>query len=198
LSTNTSILERFQIQDGKMALWTVLYSLLGVIVYVTLSLIPMPYLMVSLFKLGLLPALAVIGVVGAIRGPIAGFITGYLGEVVYGLVSHGVVVAMTLPALAYGVMGFVVGLASYDLANGRSLAKLSVLSLVGYVFTVLLVIVVGIVVTDYSIMAALAFQLLPLLTLGIPTVILLTPVFARTWHLFVGRFLPSALPPQQV
>jgi len=174
--------EKFQIQNADATLRTIIYSLLGVGMYVVLLMIPMPYIMISLFKFGLAPALTIIALVGAIRGPIAGFLTGYLGQIVYDLVSYNVIVTMTLPALAYGIMGFIVGLASYEFNRGRSLAKLSILSLVGYTFTILLVIVFGLLVEDYSVLAAIAFSLLPMLTVGIPTVILLTPVLARIWH----------------
>lgn len=177
-----SLLEKFQIQNVDAILRTIIYSLLGVGIYVVITMIPMPYLMVSLFKFGLAPALTIIALVGAIRGPIAGLLTGYLGQVVYDLVSYNIIVTMTLPALAYGIMGFIVGLASYEFNRGRSLAKLSILSLVGYTFTILLVIVFGLLVEDYSILAALAFSLLPMLTVGMPTVILLTPVLARIWY----------------
>ena len=180
--SSVSILEKFQIQNVDAILRTIIYSLLGVGIYVVITMIPMPYLMVSLFKFGLAPALTIIALVGAIRGPIAGLLTGYLGQVVYDLVSYNIIVTMTLPALAYGIMGFIVGLASYEFNRGRSLAKLSILSLVGYTFTILLVIVFGLLVEDYSMLAAIAFSLLPMLTVGIPTVILLTPVLARIWY----------------
>ena len=82
---------------------------------------------------------------------------------------------------AFGVLGFIVGIASYDFSNGRSLAKLSVLSTIGFVFTVLLVVVIGITIEEYSVLAAIAFNMLPLLTTGIPTLIFVTPVIARLW-----------------
>ena len=138
--------------------------------------------MISILKFGFIPALAIIGLVGAIRGPIAGLLTGYFGVIFSDLVLQGVVVTLTLPALAYGIMGLIVGLASYDLANGRSLVKLSLLSTVGFVFTALLVVVIGLFVEGYAALVGIAFVLLPNLTSGIPTVLLLTPVFARIWH----------------
>ena len=185
--TSVSKLEKLQIQSVKDIHRTFFSALLGAGLYVVIAMIPMPYLMVSLFKFGLAPALTIIALVGAIRGPIAGLLTGYLGQVVYDLVTYNVIVTMTLPALAYGIMGFIVGLASYEFSRGRSLAKLSILSLVGYTFTILLVIVFGLLVEDYSILAAIAFSLLPMLTVGIPTVILLTPVLARIWYLIAFK-----------
>jgi uncharacterized membrane protein len=169
-------------QDKRAALWTIFYGILGAIVFMLFSMIPTPFTMVSIIRFGFIPALAIIGLVGAIRGPIAGLLTGYFGTILADLILQGVIVTMTLPALAYGVMGLIVGLASYDLANGRSLVKLSILSTVGFVFAALLVVVIGLFVEGYAVLVGIAFFLLPKLTSGIPTVLLLTPVFARIWH----------------
>lgn len=176
------ILEKFQLQNTTMILWTIIYAIVGTILYVGIALIPMPFLAEELMLFGLLPALVIIALVGAIRGPIAGFLVGYLGEVLYGLVAYNVVVSMTIPAMAYGALGFVVGLKTYDFTNGKSLAKLSILSVVGYVFTILLVVVNGIVIEVYSLDAGLLYIMLPMITMGIPTLLFVTPVVARIWH----------------
>ncbi|MHA2072697.1 MAG: hypothetical protein ACW985_13045 [Candidatus Thorarchaeota archaeon] len=169
-----SLLERFYIQDGNNFAWTLFYALVGIGIFVLLSMVPMPFTMVSLFKFGVAPALAVIGVVAAIRGPLAGFLTGYLGVVFYDLAIRGAVVTMTLPAVGYGLLGFIVGLATYDLTSGRSLIKLSILSTVGFVFTVLIVVAVGLTVESIATLVALGFVMLPLITVGLPSVMLLT------------------------
>ncbi|MFX0107136.1 MAG: hypothetical protein ACFE7R_02540 [Candidatus Hodarchaeota archaeon] len=186
--------ERLHIQSSTEFLVTILTGLLGVAFYVALRWIQWPFIMVDLFMLGLLPSITIIAIAGAIRGPIAGFLTGYIGEVAYGLLSHGVVVTATLPALAYGIMGFVVGFARYDLTNGRSLAKLSVLATIGFVFTALLVTVFGLMVEGAATLAVIGFVMLPLITLGLPTALFLTPVLARLWHAFMSLALPGYLP----
>ncbi|MHA1926027.1 MAG: hypothetical protein ACW974_08940 [Candidatus Thorarchaeota archaeon] len=191
-----SLLERFYIQDGNNFAWTLFYALVGIGIFVLLSMVPMPFTMVSLFKFGVAPALAVIGVVAAIRGPLAGFLTGYLGVVFYDLAIRGAVVTMTLPAVGYGLLGFIVGLATYDLTSGRSLIKLSILSTVGFVFTVLIVVAVGLTVESIATLVALGFVMLPLITVGLPSVMLLTPVFARVWHALVTTLVPHLRPPQ--
>ncbi len=188
-----SILERFYLQDGYTALWTILYALAGTGLFVLVYRIPMPYTLMGMFKFGLVPALAIIPVVAAIRGPIAGFVTGYLGIVIYDFAFMGAIVTMTLPAIGYGFLGLVVGLTSYKLDDGRSLVKLSILSVVGFVFTVLIVVAVGLVVESLATMVVLGFTMLPLMTMGIPSVLLLTPLFARLWHMFMAKFFPSAL-----
>jgi hypothetical protein len=180
--TKTSVLEKFQIQSKRMFIWTVIYAIIGALLYVAISLIPIPFTMVSILKFGLLPAITIIALVGAIRGPFAGLLAGYLGEVLYGLLVYNVIVTSTLPALAMGLLGFVVGLATYDFTNGRSLVKLSILSVVGFLFTILLSTVIGLTVEGYATMAAIAFSMLPLLTMGIPTALFLTPVLARIWE----------------
>jgi uncharacterized membrane protein len=191
-----SVLERFYIQDGYNFAWTLFYALVGTGVFVLLSMVPMPFTMVSLFQFGIAPALAIIGVVAAIRGPLAGFLTGYLGVVFYDLAIRGTVVTMTLPAIGYGLLGLIVGLATYDLTSGRSLIKLSVLSTVGFMFTVLIVVAVGLTVESIATMVALGFVMLPLITVGLPSVMLLTPVFARVWHALVTTLVPHLRPPQ--
>ncbi|MHA1909385.1 MAG: hypothetical protein ACW98Y_18955 [Candidatus Thorarchaeota archaeon] len=177
-----TILEKFQMQNPNMILWTIIYAIIGTVLYVGIALIPMPYLAEELMLFGLLPALVIIALVGAIRGPIAGFLVGYLGEVLYGLVAYNVIVSMTIPAMAFGVMGFVVGLKTYDFTNDKSLLKLAVLSVVGYVFTILLLVVNGIVIEVYALDAGLLYIMLPMITMGIPTLLFMTPVVARIWH----------------
>ena len=177
-----AILELLQMQTPKTAQWTIVYAIIGAIIYVGIAAIPLPYTMVSLFQFGLLPSIAVIGVVGAHRGPMAGFLSGYLGVILYDLIFTGLIVTMTLPAVAYGVLGLVIGLPRYQFDNGRSLGKLSLLSVVGFVFTTLLVVVIGITVESYSTLVAIGFVMLPMLTVGLPSALLLTPVFARIWY----------------
>ncbi len=169
--------ERLFIQDRRAALWTLVSVLIGVAVFVLLSMLPKPYLMVDLFRLGLLPAAAVITTVGSVRGPLAGLLTGYLGTLLYGLLVFSTVVSMSLDAMAFGVMGFVVGLVRYDFNSGRSLAKLSVMSAIGMFIAAVIVLAVGLMVEVYADLVAIGLVALPLLTVGVPTVFLLTPVF---------------------
>ncbi len=189
--TKKSILEKFQMQTSEAIVLTLIYTILGIVLYVLVSQIPRPYLMMSLFPFGFVPALAIISVMGAIRGPIAGFLTGYLGVVMFDFLIYGAVVTLTLPALGYGVLGFIVGLASYDISNGKSLIKLSILSAIGFVFTILIVLVAALVVESYATLVALGFVMLPLLTTGLPTVILLTPIYGRVYHILVHSVFPK-------
>ncbi len=175
------IMEKLRIEHWTIALITVIFGLVGAGVFALVNSINMPFTMISLFKFGLAPALAIIALVGAVRGPLAGFLTGYLGVITYDLLFFNAVVILTLPALAYGVLGLIVGLVTYDLSNGRSLGKLSILSIVGLVFTALLLVVIGMFVEQTSVLAGLGFVMLPLLTTGLPTVILITPILARLW-----------------
>jgi hypothetical protein len=175
------VMEKLRIEHWTVALITIIFGLVGAGVFALVNSIRMPYTMVSLFKFGLAPALAIIALVGAIRGPLSGFLTGYLGVVTYDLLFFNTIVTLTLPALAYGILGLIVGLASYDFSNGRSLGKLSILSIIGLVFTALLLVVIGMFVEQTAVLAGLGFVMLPLLTTGLPTVILITPILARLW-----------------
>ncbi|MFW9844534.1 MAG: hypothetical protein ACFFEV_08155 [Candidatus Thorarchaeota archaeon] len=176
-----SLIELLRVQHWTFALMTLIIGLVGAGLFALIHSIDMPFVMVSLFKFGLVPSLTVIALVGAIRGPLAGFLSGYFGILTYDLLVHNTIVTLTLPALAYGVLGFIVGLASYDFTKGSSLGKLSILSAVGLIFTGLLLVVVGLFVEQIAILAGIGFILLPLLTSGLPTVIFVTPIIARIW-----------------
>ncbi len=184
-----TLIEKLQIQSSNAILLTLIASLVGAIIYLGIEMIPMPHLAVSLFTFGLAPSLSVIAAVGAIRGPIAGLLTGYIGGLLASIVLNGEIVALTLYGLALGVMGFIVGFANYDFTKGRSLAKLSVLSAVGLIIAVLLTVLIGLFVEQIATLVAIGFQLLPLLTLGLPTVIVLTPLFVRFWQILESQII---------
>ena len=171
-----------RIKRPENVLRTILFSIIGALLFMVLDVVQWPYTSIDLFKLGFAPALALVASVGAVRGPLTGFLTGYIGKILSDIVLSGGVVAFTLYGFAIGFLGLVVGLASYDLTSGRSLAKMSVLSAIGLVFTALLTVVVGLFVEDLASIVSIGFQLLPMLTVGIPTVILLTPLFTRIWQ----------------
>lgn len=195
LTPKTSRSRRLYVQSGPLLAWTIVYSVLGAIMFAFVSLVPMPYVMISLFKLGIMPAIAIIAVAGAIRGPIAGFLTGYIGTVIHDMISAGVIVTMTLPAAAWGILGFIVGLASYDFTRGRSLVKLAVASVVAYVLTLLVLLLIGLRIEIYPTLAIMAFFMIPMISAGIPSVFLLSPIYARIWHAFMMKAKPSQLVP---
>ena len=175
------IMEKLRLEHWTAALITVIFGLVGAAVFAFVNSINMPFTMISLFKFGLAPSLAIIALIGGIRGPLAGFLTGYIGVITYDLLFFSTVASLTLPAVAYGVLGLIVGIASFDFSNGRSLGKLSLLSAVGLVFTALLLVVIGLFVENHSVLVGIGFVLLPLLTVGLPSVILITPILARLW-----------------
>ena len=179
--------EKFHLQNTNAIMWTLLAVLVGAAIYMVADVTPLPYLALGLFSLGLTPALAVIATIGAIRGPIAGFLAGYIGELTVSIFLTGGLVSYSLYGIAIGVLGLITGLSSYDFASGRSLAKLSALSAVGLLFTALITAVIGLFVEQVATLVAIGFQILPLLTLGLPTVILLTPLLARLWSVVSVR-----------
>jgi len=182
-----SILKKFQIENTKIGLQTILNIILGVGVYLLLASIPMPYTMVGLFKFGITPAVAVIAVVGVFRGPFAGFFTGYFGTLLYDLFSYSTIMSMTLPYLAYGLIGFITGLAKYNPTNGRSLIKISIISSISFIITILLIALIGLTLEKVDLLFEIGFVILPLVTVGIPSIFLLTPLYARVWHYFITK-----------
>jgi len=188
-SRRLSLAQRFLIQNSNAIAWTLVTSAAGTGVFIAFSVLPEPYIMIDLFKIGLLPALAIITTAGAIRGPLAGLLTGYLGTLLYGLFAFGTVVTLSLNAVGFGIMGFVVGLGHYDFNNGRSLAKLSIVSSIGLLLATLVVVAIGLTVEVYAGLVAIGFVMLPLLTEGLPSVFLLTPLFAWAWLFLYSKIL---------
>ncbi|MBE0526451.1 MAG: hypothetical protein IH631_05880 [Candidatus Thorarchaeota archaeon] len=178
-----SWMEKLHLQNAYAIMWTLLVVLFGAVLYMFFEVIPMPTLAVGFFSLGFAPALAVIATVGAIRGPIAGFLAGYIGEQLASIFLSGGIVAFSMYGVAIGFLGLVVGLLTYDFTSGRSLAKLSILSAIGLIFAALITTVVGLFVEQVAVLVAIGLQLLPMLTIGLPTVMLLTPLFARFWYI---------------
>ena len=182
-----SMKEKLHIHDTYAVVWTLLAALVGAGIYLLAEVIPRPYLAIGLIPFGLAPALAVVATVGAIRGPIAGFLTGYIGELIVSMLLTGGIVAFSLYGVAFGVLGLITGLPSYDFTSGRSLAKLSILSVIGLIFAALITAIIGLFVEQVASLVAIGFQLLPLLTIGLPTVILLTPLFVRFWDIVSAK-----------
>ena len=187
-----SVIEQLYLQNTREIVLTIICITFGISIFLILASIQMPFIMISFFALGLAPAYAIIALSGAIRGPIAGFLVGFLGKLFSDLYLYNVIPIMGLPALAFGVLGLIVGFTTYDFENGRSLAKLSILSMVGLAFTLLLVTVIGLIVGDVAILVLIGFQLLPEITLGLPSVFLLTPILARIW-LILKEIIPSPI-----
>ncbi|MHA2003228.1 MAG: hypothetical protein ACW960_03890 [Candidatus Thorarchaeota archaeon] len=176
-----------RIKRPENVLRTILFSIIGALLFLVLDVVQWPYTSIDLFKLGFAPALALVASVGAVRGPLTGFLTGYIGKLLSDIVLSGGLVAFTLYGFAFGVLGLIVGIASYDLAKGRSLIKLSIMSAIGLIFAALLTVVFGLFVERVASLVSIGFQLLPLLTVGLPTVILLTPLFVRIWQFAMSR-----------
>jgi len=182
-SPEKSVKEKLYLQNAIAVVYTLLAVLFAAVLYMFFEVNTMPILAVGFFSLGLAPALAVIATVGAIRGPLAGFLAGYIGEQLASIFLSGGIIAFSMYGVAIGFLGLIAGLPTYDFTSGRSLAKLSVLSVIGLIFTALITTVVGLFVEQVAVLVAIGLQLLPLLTIGLPTVILLPPLFARFWDI---------------
>jgi uncharacterized membrane protein len=185
------LLEKLQIQSSKALLITLLYSSIAIVIFLLMSLIPQPFIMNGLFKFGLILPLALIPTIAAIRGPLAGFITGYIGTFLFDLVVYRVILLVTIPYLPYGLLGLLIGLANYQINNGKSLAKLAIISTLVFLLSVLLLTIIGLTMQGISILVFLGFVVLPLLSMGIPSIFLLTPLYSRLWHILAYNAYPS-------
>ena len=188
-----NLLQKFHIQSLKDVLITVLYSLIAIVCYVLLSLLPQPFTMVGLLKFGIIPTLALIPMLGAIRGPLAGFATGYFGPFFVDMILNQTIIASTIPYFIYGIFGFLVGLAQYQLNNGKSLAKLATLSTLTYFLVVIFLVLSALTIQQNPLVVVLGY--VPIggtgfLTMGIPSVFLLTPLYSRLWHFISNNAYP--------
>ena len=86
-----SVLEMLYLQNIRNIVLTLICIAFGISIFLGLSLIQMPFIMISFFALGLAPAYAIIAVSGAIRGPIAGFLVGFLGKLFTDLFLYGII-----------------------------------------------------------------------------------------------------------
>lgn len=165
-----------------------LLSIVGAFLFVILDIIQWPYTSIGLVKLGFAPAIALVAAIGAARGPLTGFLTGYIGKILSDIVLSSNIIAFSLYGFSIGFLGFVVGLGTYDLTRGRSLLKMSIMSAIGLIFAALLTVIFGLFVEGIAVIVAIGLQLLPMLTVGLPTVILLSPLLARAIE-----FVPSRI-----
>jgi uncharacterized membrane protein len=100
-----------RIKRPENVLRTILFSIIGALLFLVLDVVQWPYTSIDLFKLGFAPALALVASVGAVRGPLTGFLTGYIGKLLSDIVLSGGLVAFTLYGFAFGVLGLIVGIA---------------------------------------------------------------------------------------
>ena len=170
-----------------------LYSIVTIGLYLLLSLIPQPYTVVGLFRFGLILPLVLIPTIGAIRGPLAGFITGYIGTLFVDLILYNVVLVFTIPYIPFGLLGFIVGFANYQLNNGKSLVKLTIISTLTFLLSILLITAISITLQNISLLVVVGFVTLPLLTMGLLSIFLLTPLYSRLWYIIDSNAYPSLL-----
>jgi len=191
--TTNFLAEKFQTQSLKALLITLLYSIIAIVIFILMSLIPRPYIMIGLFKFGFMLPLALIPTLAAIRGPLAGFITGYIGTLLFDLMIYRVILFMTIPYLPYGLLGLLIGLANYKISNGKSLAKLAIISTIVFLLSILLLTIIGLTIQEIPILVLLGFVVIPLLGMGIPSIFLLTPLYTRLWHIIAYNTYPSLI-----
>lgn len=169
-------------QRSRRVLEALKCSFLWALAYILFSFHPRIEVPVSFLVFGVVPAWPVITTAGAYGRSAVGFLTGFLGTIAFDFLTVGTVLIYALPAVAYGVMGLVTGLARYNPTSVRSLVKLSMVSALGMILTALSIVAIESVSLVYVTMTDVIFTLLPLLTVGIPTVFILTPIYAGVWH----------------
>ncbi|MHA1905254.1 MAG: hypothetical protein ACXADL_16915 [Candidatus Thorarchaeota archaeon] len=154
--------------------------------YVLFSFHPKPQIAVSFLVFGVVPAWPVITTAGAYGKSSVGFLTGFLGTIAFDLITTGTVLIYLLPAIAYGIMGLITGFAKYDFTNAYSLLKLALMSMLGMIFSAILIVGIESTTLAYTTLTDFVNGLFPLLTIGIPSVFVLTPIYAVVWY-YISR-----------
>jgi uncharacterized membrane protein len=148
-------------------------------------LLRLPGITAGLLTFEIVPYFIVLVVFAAFGGPLAGFLTGFCGTLLFDAIVGGTIVWAGTAALGFGLFGFIAGwpMVRKDPTNGRNLVKLAVASLLGWLLNAAILLLGALVVGQMSILLALLWILLPYLTTGLTTVIVFPPIVVRLCQL---------------
>jgi len=177
--------ERFGLVSRTTTSCTVICALLGIGTFFVSRFLRVPGITAGLFTFEIVPSFIVLVVFAAFGGPLAGFLTGFCGTLLFDALVGGTLVWAGTAALGFGVFGFIAGwpMVRKDPANGRNLVKLAVTSLLGWLLNAPILLFGALVVGQMSISLALLWMLLPYLTTGLTTIIVFPPIVVRLCQL---------------
>jgi len=194
LKIELQLKERFGLASRRMVLWTVVWTILGTVFLFLAQFLRIPGISIDLFTFEIVPKFIVVTVFGAFGGPLAGFLAGLCGTLLYDALIGGTVVWAGTAALGFGLFGFMAGwpLIRQDFANGRHLIKFVVASLLGWLGCFAVLLLGALVVGEMAVEQALLWLALPYLTTGLTTIIIFPPVVVRLSYLISVAVLQPA------
>lgn len=177
--------ERVGLVSRTAVSWTVIWALLGIGMFFVSRFLRLPGITAGLFTFEIVPYFIVLVVFAAFGGPLAGFLTGFCGTLLFDALVGGTIVWAGTAALGFGLFGLIAGwpMVRKDPANGRNLVKLAVASLLGWLLNAAMLLFGALVVGQMSILLALLWMLLPYLTTGLTTIIVFPPIVVRLCQL---------------
>jgi hypothetical protein len=163
---------------------TFLGALIGVTCHIALYLLKLPsYKLIGLLTVRIDLAILVIPIVAAFFGPLAGLLVGLFGTLgADGLFAQHII-ALGLINLSYGLLGFIVGIPHYTegegFSKGRTLGKL-ILSMIGGYLVMALIYLGGlIVIAGQNVLPTLLYNFLPFFSASLITLFIVAPVAVR-------------------
>jgi len=177
--------ERFGLISRRTVTSVIVCTLLGIGTYFLSRFLHLPGITVDLFTFEIVPSFIVLIVFAAFGGPLAGFLTGLCGTLLFDGLVGGTVVWAGTAALGFGLLGLFAGwpMVRKDPANGHNLIKLAVASVLGWLLNGVILILGALVVGQMSILLALLWLVLPYLTTGLTTIIIFPPLIVRLCQL---------------
>jgi uncharacterized membrane protein len=170
-----------RLESRESVLRTLVGTIVGVAIYVILNLVSLPeYKLMGIVTVGISLSLLVIPLAAAFLGPLAGFLVGLLGTLGVDVLLTQQIVAFGTVNLAYGLLGLIIGVPCYTQRKGfsksRTLGKLILASLSGFLVMILVYLVGLIVIAGQNILPTMLFNFLPFSSVSLITLVIVAPV----------------------
>ena len=163
----------------------------GIIFYVLLDFLTLPYYLINgLIRIQVDLALIVVPVVAVFCGPIAGFLAGFIGSLLSDALYNHQIVAFGLVNLSAGLVGFFVGIPTYDVKQGlfghwKTLAKFLLFTVIGVIVASIFLLLVLVTVANQSIVMTLLYNFLPFLTVSAISLLFIAPIAVEVAELIL-------------
>jgi len=170
-----------RVESRESVMRTLVGAIAGIVSYVILNLVSLPdYKLMGLVTVRIDLALLVIPLAAAFLGPLAGFLVGLFGTLGVDVLLAQQIVAFGAVDLAYGVLGLIIGIPHYTQRDGflksRTLGKLILVSLTGFLVMVLVYLVGLIVIAGQNILPTMLFNFLRFFSVSLITLVIVAPV----------------------
>ena len=191
-SNKNPVLAFLRLDSNKMIQWTVGGAIIGIISYLLFSQLKLPTYNFTGLDLGIIVipingginlGLVIIALVAAFCGPLAGFVVGFFGTLGFDLLFYNQLIALGTLNLAFGLLGFIIGIPRYTdnegFTDGKKLGKLMLFSLAGYLVMTILYLIGLIVIANQSFEGTLLYNFTPYFSITLISLFIFAPVFVR-------------------